>query len=144
MMILVSCVSMHASKPKPGAELYISPWFQLARKYAETRGDWLILSAKHGLVTPTTVLAPYDVRLSAQPKAYRVEWAARVIAAWDKAGIGAQHIEILAGKAYRENLIEPLVARGCTVVVPMEGLAIGKQLQWLKNSLRNPSLFDTV
>lgn len=40
----------------------------------------------------------------------------------------------LAGKRYREFLVEPLIDYGCNVEVPMEGLTIGKQLKWLNDN----------
>jgi hypothetical protein len=38
---------------------------------------------------------------------------------------------VLAGARYREFLLDYLKARFATVELPMEGLKIGKQLQWL-------------
>jgi len=40
-------------------------------------------------------------------------------------------VVFLAGLRYREFLVKPLQDRGVEVEVPMEGLQIGKQLQWL-------------
>jgi hypothetical protein len=63
---LVACSRLKADRPLPARELYVSPLFRAARAYAERRYGsecWLILSAKHGLVDPETVLAPYDVTL---------------------------------------------------------------------------------
>jgi hypothetical protein len=45
---------------------------------------------------------------------------------------------ILAGKAYRSDLVEPLREMGCTVEIPMEGLTFGQQLRWLTNQLEMP------
>jgi hypothetical protein len=43
---------------------------------------------------------------------------------------------ILAGRAYREFLVMWLVTfLGYTVSVPMEGLGIGRQLQWLNQAI---------
>jgi hypothetical protein len=43
----------------------------------------------------------------------------------------AERIVVLAGKRYREFLMDYLRRRAGTVQVPMEGLGIGRQLQWL-------------
>ena len=43
----------------------------------------------------------------------------------------ARWVVILAGKSYRQYL-EPIIrAWGCRIDVPMRGLGIGRQLQWL-------------
>jgi hypothetical protein len=45
--------------------LYCSELFYKSRRYAQANFDeWLILSAKHGLVRPCEFLAPYDCELS--------------------------------------------------------------------------------
>jgi hypothetical protein len=53
------------------------------RRYAESHADaWCILSAKHGLVEPAQVLAPYEVTLNRLGKAvttHAVRYVARRI-----------------------------------------------------------------
>src|SRR3546814_11212990 len=64
------------------SDLYASPWFQKARAYGERQGGaWFILSAKHGLIAPETVIAPYDETLGAMKAGARRLWGARVIEA---------------------------------------------------------------
>ncbi|MDQ3812222.1 MAG: hypothetical protein M3336_18225, partial [Chloroflexota bacterium] len=58
--------SHKADRPLPARELYVSPLFRAARAYPERcygPDHWLILSARHRLVDPETVLAPYDLSL---------------------------------------------------------------------------------
>ncbi len=43
----------------------------------------------------------------------------------------------LAGKRYRKHLAADVAKCQCSVIVPMAGLKIGRQLQWL--SARNAS-----
>jgi hypothetical protein len=45
------------------------------------------------------------------------------------------NVVFLAGKIYRENLIDPIIKSGCNVEIPMEGLRIGKQKSWLNRQL---------
>jgi len=45
----------------------------------------------------------------------------------------SDRVVLLAGSIYREFLIDRLRATCCAVEIPLEGLPIGKQKQWLKN-----------
>lgn len=96
---------------------------------------WYILSAKHGLVALDTVIEPYDETLNRMPAAARRAWARRVLTDLGRVLQPGDHVLILAGKKYRENLISPIQQMGCSVEIPMEGLGIGKQLRWLKQRL---------
>src|SRR5258708_7162060 len=56
-MYLVSCVATKRPFQSRARDLYVSPWFQLAKQYAETtRSPWFILSAKHGLLDPDQMI----------------------------------------------------------------------------------------
>src|SRR5262249_52239763 len=105
--------------------------------YVERQGDkWLILSAKYGLVSPTRVLNPYEATLNGMSPAKRRAWASRILADLRPRCHPGDRVVILAGKAYREHLVPTLKAWGCKVEVPMRGLGIGRQLQWLRRRTR--------
>ncbi|CAG9235963.1 conserved hypothetical protein [Paraburkholderia tropica] len=138
---LVSCVGEKHNRAMPAKDLYASDWFTKARQYVERReGVWYILSAKHGLIYPDQVVGPYEQTLNRMPIAERRIWAQRVRERLDvqlpadlNGGPGkGDRCVVLAGIRYREFLIDYLTGR-FTVEIPMDGLAIGKQLQWLKN-----------
>jgi hypothetical protein len=134
---LVACVSKKNSIPMPARDLYISDWFRKASAYAMRVADkWYILSAKHGLVAPDMVVAPYDETLNKMTVVARRAWARRVLKDLDRVLQPGDQVVILAGKRYRENLVGPIRQMGCSVEIPMEGLGIGKQLRWLKQQLR--------
>jgi len=130
---LVSCVSKKSLTAAVAREFYVSPWLLAVRRYVEATGDpWYVLSAKYGLVSPTHVLAPYDETLNNMKIAARRAWAVRVTAQMDQLMPPVRTVVVFAGLRYREFLMDYLKRRW-TVEVPMEGLRIGKQLQWLKN-----------
>lgn len=61
--ILVGCVATKVSHPAPARELYASELLRGRQRCAERSGKpWVILSARHGVVDPDTVLAPYEQR----------------------------------------------------------------------------------
>jgi len=133
---LVACVSKKSLQPSPAQDLYISDWFRKASTYARrVANEWYILSAKYGLVSPDTIIAPYDETLNRMPVAARRAWARRVLEDLVQVLQPGDHIIVLAGKRYRENLVGPIQQMGCSVEVPMEGLGIGRQLSWLKRRL---------
>jgi hypothetical protein len=73
---IVSCVSLKRPEPALAKDLYISPWFRLARSYVEATGcPWFILSAKYGLVAPDQTLAPYQQTLNKMSVLERREWS---------------------------------------------------------------------
>jgi hypothetical protein len=130
---LVACVGKKNSAPMPARDLYISAWFRKASTYAARVADeWYILSAKYGLVAPGTIIEPYDETLNRMPIAARRAWARRVIEDLRRVLKPGDHVVILAGSRYRQDLMDPIRQMGCSVEVPMEGLRIGKQLRWLK------------
>jgi hypothetical protein len=131
-VILVSCAATKLDRPAPAADLYTSPLFRKARSYAESsRHPWFILSARHGLVQPTTVLEPYDLKLTDLTTVERSTWADRVTRALYHRGFGGWGIfEIHAGDAYARPLKNALVPIALDIIEPLAGLGIGHRLQW--------------
>ena len=132
---LVSCVARKMPYPTKAGNLYTSPWFIKAHGLVEKTGQpWFILSAKHGLVSPETVIPLYEQTLNTMGVAERRAWAVMVREQMDEILPEADEVVILAGVKYRENLMPYLQARFPKVSVPMEGLQIGRQLSWMKNA----------
>ena len=135
-VVLLSCVSQKLDHPAPASRLYISPLFRLSLTYAcQLQPDAIhILSAKYGLVDLDQVIEPYDVTLNAMPAAQRRAWAQRVLAQLaERYNLEQDHFIFLAGQRYREYLIPHLAH----VEIPMQGLTIGRQLQFLKQHIHN-------
>ena len=116
---LVGCVKSKRAEPAPVKDLYTSALFRGRRRWVEHTCDrWFVLSAKHGLVEPDDVLAPYDMTLTQLSRVDRRQWSARVVAAL-AAGCGpleAITFEIHAGAKYTEfGLVEGLRRAGAKV-----------------------------
>lgn len=143
---LVSCASKKLAVPAKAAELYTSDLFRKSRTYAERNADrWLVLSAAHGVVAPTTELAPYDVTLSKMKAAEVRAWGAKVADQLagevarlaSEAGVALADVElvILAGEkysAFRVAFEKRLPA--VRVSAPLAGLEIGERLAFLKRA----------
>lgn len=133
-VVLISCVSTKLEKKAPARDLYISPLFRMNYAYAESLNpDALyILSAKHGLVHPDTIIEPYNETLNTMKSHHVKDWALDVIDQMEgKIDFRNDEIIFLAGDKYRKFL-QPLCRNA---KVPLEGLGIGKQLGWLKKKL---------
>ncbi len=131
----VSCVKQKLSHPAPAQDMYISQWFKAARRYVESIGtEWYILSAKHGVISPTTILEPYNQTLNQMSAQERLGWAGTVMAQLQAIAPDGTEVVFLAGRLYRETLIPQLIKAGYTIRVPMEKLGIGEQLAWLSQN----------
>jgi hypothetical protein len=131
---LVGCASQKLKRPAPARELYVSQLFKKASAYAELTCDrWYVLSAKHGLVHPDTVLEPYDMKLGTLLGPPVKHWSAvvRNQLADELNGIGDFRLVALCRGQYRNALD----GSKWQYEVPMEGMGIGQQLGWLTGKL---------
>ena len=133
-IVLISCVSKKRPAPAKARDLYTSPLFKLNLAYAESlKPDAIyILSALHGLVPLDTTLAPYNETLNTKKVAAIKVWADAVLRKLKtKADLEHDEFVLLAGERYRRFLM-PSLRR---VRVPLQGLGLGRQLQFLKRAL---------
>lgn len=131
--LIVGCGATKAATPQPAADLYIGPLFKAARRHAEASGlPWRILSAEHGLLHPSTVVAPYDHQLAASEvsalgASLRPQLDALAV------GVGLSipaelRVELHAGRLYADALN----AAQASFSTPLAGLQIGQRLRWYK------------
>jgi hypothetical protein len=143
LLCLVGCSKTKLGHPAPARELYCSPLFRLCRAWAERHADtWAILSARHGVVAPDEVLAPYQGTLAERrpfgghplsPAEYG-RWLYAHVQAWRSRYVTPAQVPrlvVLAGNGYWQ----PLSEHGLVVEAPLEGLGIGERLRWLKRQL---------
>lgn len=129
-IVLISCVSKKLPHRARAAELYTSPLFVGALRYARSlHPDAIyILSAKYGLLAPDAEIEPYDVTLIKMGASEVRAWADRVLGQLRLCSdLQRDHYVFLAGEKYRKYLVPHM--RSCEV--PMQGLSIGRQLQFL-------------
>lgn len=148
-VVLVSCGLKKAPSSAPAAELYIGNVFRAARGYAEASGSpWFILSAKHGLVAPDQVVAPYDATMTEKNEAEREAWARAVV---DELEHRFPHekvdLEVLAGEKYEKPLraeLERRLAhrRAWYLEAPLAGLEVGERLAWFKERREEREIGD--
>ena len=138
-LYLVACSATKGTQPAPARDLYQGGAFKLARSWVESIGaPWLILSAKHELLSPSTTIAPYEQPLLKEPWPWRRGWAARVMGrlCLETAYVQAQRVVLLAGSTYCEYLVDLLQESGREVLTPLARKGIGEQLGYLSARVR--------
>jgi hypothetical protein len=91
-----------------------------------------ILSAKYGLLNLDDEIPPYNETLNNMGVRERKLWADMIVKQLKEfTDLQCDHFTLLAGNKYREYILPHLTS----YEVPLEGLTIGKQLQYLKNEL---------
>ena len=134
-IILISCVSQKLTIKSKAKDLYISTLFKKNLEYALSLNpsQIFILSAKYGLVELDETIEPYDKTLNNMSSFEKKEWAELVVNKLRKlTDLRKDKFTFLAGNNYRKYLIPHLKF----YEIPMNGLPIGKQLQWLTENTK--------
>jgi hypothetical protein len=129
-IVLISCVSKKLDRKSTVENIYTSSLFKKNLTYAKSLkpSEIFILSAKHGLLKLTDEIEPYDKTLNKMRVNERKEWSKTVINQLKSvADLKNDEFTFLAGDKYRKYLLPEL----SKVKIPMKGLKIGEQLQWL-------------
>ncbi|RJQ17069.1 hypothetical protein C4573_03370 [Candidatus Woesearchaeota archaeon] len=133
-VVLIACASKKQNKKAKAKELYVSTLFSYALRYAESlKPDVIfILSAKYGLLALDKTIEPYNVTLNTMTMPQKKKWAEQVLLQLRKvADVHNDTLIFLAGEQYRKYLIPSL----SHYKIPLQGLSIGKQLQYLKRAI---------
>lgn len=132
---LIACSSKKLDEPAPARDLYQSALFRKSLSYVQEVLEpdcAFVLSAKHHLLPLDQVIEPYDVTLNEMSAAEIRDWSSRVLAELEKeTDTEEDRFTFLAGQTYRRYLVPELV----NTEVPMEGLRIGEQLQFLSEAV---------
>lgn len=130
---LVACVKSKQPTAAPARDLYDSALFSGARAAVEASCDeWFVLSAKHGLLAPDTVIEPYEQTLVGTSRHHRRTWSRQVL---DQLHdhldeLAGTVFEVHAGKDYYDfGLVDGLRQAGAQVELPTRGLRLGEKLR---------------
>lgn len=135
-IVLISCVSKKLPYKSKAKELYVSTLFKYNLKYAKSLNPdkIFVLSAKYGLVYLEREIEPYDKTLNNMPSKEIRKWADCVIDQIKKeANLKEDEFIFLAGEKYRKYLLTYI----SNYQIPLKGLKIGEQLQYLKMRCSN-------
>jgi cytoplasmic iron level regulating protein YaaA (DUF328/UPF0246 family) len=124
MIAIVQCGKAKLAYPAPAQVLYTGGIFRALRPIAERQAErWYILSAKHGLLQPSRVIAPYDVKMPTEPDREWVEThVLRPLREWEPK---VREILALCSERYCGVWVDEMRARGIIVETPIRGLTLG-------------------
>ena len=129
-VVLISCASKKKPHRAKAEELYVSALFMGNLRYAKSQKpyDIFILSAKYGLLELDREIKPYDMTLKDMSSAQVRAWANGVLEQLRRrSDLQSDHFILLAGSIYRKYLVPHMAS----YEIPLQGMAIGKQLQYL-------------
>jgi hypothetical protein len=135
-VVLISCAKKKLTYEDKAENLYISPLFRMNLAYSKIlKADTTyILSAKYGLLSLEKQISPYDVTLNEMKSSEKQIWAQHVLGQLrEREEIDDTVFVFLAGLNYRKYLIADLKYHQ----TPMEGMSIGRQMQFIKTKLKN-------
>ena len=130
-IVLISCVNQKLSHPAKAQNLYRSPLFRYNYKFAKSLHPKkiFILSAKYGLLNPNKIIKPYNKTLLTMSSKAIKQWAIAVINQLGKvSNLKRDNFIFLAGEKYRKYLLPHI----SYFQIPLKGLKIGEQLEYLK------------
>ncbi len=110
--------------------MYTGLLFKKSLKYAKSLNPdlILILSAKYGVLKLNQKIEPYDKTLNKMNKEESEQWSQLVLKQLKNiSDLKKDDFIFLAGNNYRKNILPEITY----YQIPMEGLKIGEQLQWL-------------
>jgi hypothetical protein len=122
-VVLIGSSGSTATTPLPAAQLFESAGFLRAREFAAGSGHpWFVVTAKHGLLDPDDVVAPFDVQLGDQSIGYRNAWGEWVAAQLgDRLLLEGVTVEVHGGVDFAQPLRGPLTRRGAALDLQLPG-----------------------
>lgn len=133
---LVAGCGKQLTYPAAAKDLYYSQHFQACRRYVEEQeSKWYILSPLHQVINPEAIIKPYDKSPYSLSHHERILWARQVAESLIQVASPEIEFVFLTGKLYRQEVTPILQANGYETKIPMQHLAIGQQLAWIKKEL---------
>ena len=134
---IIGCSDAKNDTQQAAETLYRSQLFANSRRYASSAAfdRWFIVSARYGLVEPSQIIAPYDMKLKSADAG---QWAHNVVSRLRHELQAPAEVTIIAGALYADPIADCIEARRrendrawVAVRRPLAGLGIGKRLQFL-------------
>lgn len=133
-LLISGCGNKKADTARPVRELYLGPYTRMCLRWAERTAaqlpdcDVLLLSARHGLVRPDDVVAPYNTRWG-DPECIRYPELFRQVEGYGLAGV--PDVRFIGAKQYFRR-IRRLWPHATEVFPPNKGIKC--QIVWLREN----------
>lgn len=141
--LLMGCGKCKAAGPAAARDLYRGGLSKIRFRYASARvaagsaDGWAVLSARHGVLSPAVVVAPYDVTIRDLDGLTVAALGCAVVdalisTAWEAGARSPADVcvEVHAGADYRAAVWPFLAAAGFVVTAPAPVVGIGQLLGW--------------
>jgi|TARA_Y100000034_G_scaffold133368_1_gene198647 cytoplasmic iron level regulating protein YaaA (DUF328/UPF0246 family) len=114
-------------------QLYQGALFKKALEYCSRHYDEVyVLSAKHGLLELSDIIAPYEETLNTKTREERMEWTEKVKEQLRDKSINGR-LTFFTGENYHEFFVGEK---------PLQGISMGSQLKWFNEKLKEKGFFD--
>lgn len=150
LVYLVACSATKRDIYTSAQFLYCSERFNLVKDLMEqTKSEWYIISAKHGLVHPCEMLSPYNLNLEEMSCEMKMLWAESIVNRLIPEHTKTTRYVILAEKSYSDPLVKAFHNHNFKFTVPFQGMSHDAQIDYLKyqktaNVYRLYSRIDTL
>lgn len=140
--ILIGCGKDKRTVAAQAQDIYVGQTFKMRKRYALDQirlglaDGWAILSAKLGLVLPTTVIEPYDVSLYDMGKAELDKWHAST-AQQIEDKFGPDAVKMSFHCADRYSVLYPYLPTTYEIDLPVEGLSQGFHKKYYSDYFKN-------
>ena len=129
---LISCVKTKNDFRTRSLELYKSPLFKKSLLHAlQNNRKPLVLSAKHGLLSPDDQIDPYELTLKTFSQKEKAQWAKTVVRKLKKVVKKNDRLFLYAGSDYANSLL-PLLAKEKIAVFQVLQGSLGSRLSQLR------------
>lgn len=140
---VIGCGAEKMADPCEAVDMYVGSLFKAASRYARQHhpGNWLIISAKYGILLPTDIIEPYEKCLARDEDVRQLSSLIKHRDQFEKLGYTPEthRIEAHCGKLYLYALrgvyldrLPGQAVRRFEVSSPVEGLQVGQRLAWYK------------
>lgn len=119
---LVGCGKAKKAEPAAALHLYTGRLFRASVDFATaTHDETFIVSAKHGLVRPETILRPYEHSIA--DEADPASWGRAVVRDLQQAMSGAPIVvTLLMGNRYSRWIVRAFAGKGIRFTEPLTGI----------------------
>lgn len=117
--------------PTAARDAYTGGPFLAHRAYAQARGDWAVLSARHGFLLPGDLVPEaYDVTFAAPGRLQEGRPAGITALMHQVKRLGLNlypDVEVLGGAGYRDACEKAFLGTDCWLTFPFAGLNLGRE-----------------
>ena len=132
-IFIINCSKEKLNYPIKASDMYCSERFILSKKIAKKQGNkWYVLSAKYGLISPDTIIEPYDISVNDWSEKEKKEYASKVIKQISDYGIGKDRLVFLCNSPYTNDILKKLEKKKCQIVAPFFHLKENLYFRYLK------------